>query len=121
MAFVFCLLTPGMGMDTGLFIPILLMQLLVTDFGGTGLDTDRSTTCSHEDSFHQVAHSPEKDGNWKITARVFRMCAIDPTQPLYSGLCSPLEIPPLGLWRKVHPRGSMRISLHSTRQATHAV
>ena len=35
--------------------------------------TDRSTTCSHGDSFHQEAHSPEKDGNWKITPRVFRM------------------------------------------------
>lgn len=30
MAFVFCLFSPGMGMDTGPFIPILLMQLLVT-------------------------------------------------------------------------------------------
>ena len=47
--------------------------------------------------------------------------AIDPAQPLYSGLCSPLEISPLGQWRKVHPRGSMRISLHSARQAMHAV
>ena len=35
--------------------------------------TDRSTTCSHGDSFHQEAHSPEKDGNWKITPCVFRM------------------------------------------------
>ena len=42
--------------------------------------------------------------------------AIDPAQPLYSGLCSPLEISPLGQWRKVHPRGSMRISLHSARK-----
>lgn len=61
MAFVFCLFSPGMGMDTGPFIPILLMQLLVTvESGRYGLDTAEAEPQLVLMGPTPVAHSPRK-------------------------------------------------------------
>lgn len=106
--FAFCLLSPGMGLDPG---PIHSYPLDAASSDRKSLEglawtqkEPRLVPMETALTTWDTAARKMATGNWHQACSEW--CAIDPCQPLYSSLCSPVGIPSWGLFRKVYPRGS---------------